>query len=174
LSQQEINKERDIMKHLTALFYDASDASRTLDALLDAGVKREDISLLTSEAGAQSHLSIKEGDKSAEGATTGGIVGGALGLIAGTLVTAATAGVGILATGPILVGLAGLGTGAVLGGIAGALSGMGVPEHEAKFYEREIKERNAILIGARVDERDEDAMRDLMQRYNPAKVNAHA
>jgi uncharacterized membrane protein len=162
------------MQHLTALFYDVTQASRTLDALLDAGVKREDISLLTSEAGARSQLSIKEGNKAAEGATTGGMVGGALGLIAGTLVTAATAGVGILATGPILVGLAGLGTGAVLGGIAGALSGLGIPEHEAKFYEREIKERNAILIGVRADERCEDAVREVLERYNPANVETHA
>lgn len=162
------------MKHLTALFYDVTDASRTLDALLEAGVEREDISLLTSEAGARSHLSIKEGNKSAEGATTGGVVGGALGLIAGTLVTAATAGVGILATGPILVGLAGLGTGAVLGGIAGALIGLGVPEHEAKLYEREIKERNAILLAVATHERDEDAVRKILGRYNPANLTAHA
>ena len=162
------------MKHLTALFYDVTAASRALDALLDCGVERDDISLLTSEAGAKNHLSIEEGNKSAEGATTGGMIGGALGLIAGTLVTAATAGVGILATGPILVGLAGLGTGAVVGGIAGALSGMGIPEHEAKFYEREVRERNAILIGVRTDERNEHRLAELLRRYNPAKINEHA
>lgn len=162
------------MKHVTALFYDVSDASRALDALRDAGVRKDDISLLTSEAGAESHFSIKEGNKSAEGATTGGMIGGAIGLIAGTLVTAATGGVGILATGPILVGLAGLGTGAVLGGIAGALSGLGVPEHEAKFYECEIEERNAILIGVAADERTENVIRNLLKRYNPAKLKAHA
>jgi len=162
------------MKHLTALFYDVNSASRALDALIDCGVPRDDISLLTSEAGARNNFSIKEGNKSAEGATTGGMVGGAIGLIAGTLVTAATAGVGILATGPILVGLAGLGTGAVVGGIAGALSGMGVPEHEAKFYEREVKERNAILIAVAVDERDEERIEELLRRYDPAKINEHA
>lgn len=162
------------MKHLTALFYDVSHASRALDALLGAGVQRDDISLLTSEAGARSNLTIKNGNKSAEGATAGGALGGALGLIAGTLVTAATAGVGILATGPILVGLAGLGTGALVGGIAGALSGLGVPEHEAKFYEREIKERNAILIGVRTEDHSADAVSDVLKRYNPANIEAHA
>lgn len=162
------------MKHLTALFYDATSARRALDALLDSGVKREDISLLTSEAGARGHFAISEGNKSAEGATAGGIVGGAIGLIAGTLVTAATAGVGILATGPILVGLAGLGTGAVVGGIAGALSGMGIPEHEAKFYAREVEERDAILIAVATDDRNENRLAALLRRYNPSSVHEHA
>lgn len=162
------------MKHLTALFYDVNSASRALDALLDTGVSRHDISLLTSEAGARSHFSIREGNKAGEGAATGGMIGGTLGLIAGTLVTAATAGVGILATGPIMVGLAGLGTGAVVGGIAGALTGMGVPEHEAKFYEREVKERNAILIAVAADERSEHRITELLRRYNPAEINEHA
>ena len=162
------------MKHLTALFYDASSASSALDALLDSGVRRDEISLLTSEAGARNHFTIHEGNKSAEGATTGGMIGGAIGLIAGTLVTAATAGVGVLATGPILVGLAGLGTGAVVGGIAGALSGMGVPEHEAKFYEHEVKERDAILIAVAADELNEHRLAELLRRYNPARVNEHA
>ena len=60
--------------------------------------------------------------------------GGAFGLIGGSLITAATAGVGVLAVGPLLTGLAGLGAGAAAGGRVGALIGVGIPEAEAEFY----------------------------------------
>ena len=42
--------------------------------------------------------------------------------------------------------LAGLGAGAAAGGLTGALIGLGLPEHEAKFYDQELR-KGGILLG---------------------------
>lgn len=52
----------------------------------------------------------------------------------------------LVAAGPIVATLTGLGTGAAAGGLTGALIGLGIPEHEAKFYHDEIKQ-GGILVG---------------------------
>jgi hypothetical protein len=164
------SNQGDMMKKLvTAIYYDAATASRVVDNLLASGVDRDRISILTTEGGGARHFAIKPGTKAAEGAAAGGAIGGALGLLVGGLVTAASAGVGVLATGPIMVGLAGLGAGAAAGGLAGALAGLGIPEAEAKFYEREIREKDAVLLGVEVD----DENRHRISRIVNEPVDAH-
>lgn len=155
-------------KHVTAIYYDAATAERIVDALLGAGIERERISVLTTEGGGARHFGLKPGTKAAEGAAAGGAIGGVLGLLAGSLAAAASAGVGLLATGPILIGLAGLGTGAAAGGLAGALAGVGIPETEAKFYEQEIRDKDAVLIGVEVDDESE---RDRIKRIMNAPAD---
>ena len=157
-------------KHVTAIYYDTATAGRVVDNLLTAGVDREQISILTTEGGGAKHFALKRGTKAAEGAAAGGAIGGALGLLVGALGTVATAGVGLLATGPILIGLAGLGAGATAGGLAGALAGLGIPEAEAKFYEREIREKDAVMIGVEVDDEDGDRIKRIMEE----PVDAHS
>ena len=160
-------------QYVTALFDDLERASRTIDDLISAGIHRDEISMITNE-GRASHFGVKSGSKAPEGAVTGGMIGGAIGAIGAGLVTAATAGVGILATGPILVGLAGLGTGAVVGGLAGALVGLEIPEHEAKFYENEIRERDAILIGVATERHDHDKVAQILARHGPVRMREQA
>ena len=41
--------------------------------------------------------------------------------------------------------LSGVGAGAAVGGVVGALVGMGIPEYEAKVYERRLREGNILL-----------------------------
>jgi len=55
-------------------------------------------------------------------------------------------GLQVLAAGPIVAALTGLGAGAAAGGLTGALIGLGIPEHEAKFFHEEL-ERGGILLG---------------------------
>jgi hypothetical protein len=77
--------------------------------------------------------------------TTGAIVGGGLGWLAG-IGALAIPGLGpFIAAGPIMAALAGVGAGSVVGGIAGALIGMGIPEYEAKRYEGRIKDGGILL-----------------------------
>jgi hypothetical protein len=92
-----------------------------------------------------------------EGATTGGttgiIVGGALGWLAG-IGALAIPGLGpFIAAGPIVAALAGAGAGSVVGGIAGALIGLGIPEYEAKRYEGRVK-KGGILLSVHTDNSD--------------------
>ena len=87
-------------------------------------------------------------------AGTVGVVGGALGLLAG-IGALAIPGVGpFIAAGPIMGALAGLGAGAAAGGIIGALVGMGIPEYEAKRYEGRVKS-GGVLLSVHCDTSDE-------------------
>ena len=155
-----------MQNHLLCIYHDIRRADDVVGQLLAAGVDRRQISILTSEAGGARHLALSQGTRAAEGGSMGASVGGAIGLVAGTLITAATAGVGVLAAGPLFMGLAGLGAGAAAGGLAGALVGAGIPEAEAKFYAQEITDKDAILIAVEVTEADRDEIRHIMFKSN--------
>ena len=148
--------------HIFHIYHDIHRADDVVDRLLSSGIGRKHISILTTEAGGARHLAMTEGTKAGEGGNMGAAIGGAVGLIGGSLITAATAGVGILAVGPLLTGLAGLGAGAVTGGLVGALIGLGIPEAEAKFYAQEISEKDAILVGVEVTESDRNLVRQIL------------
>lgn len=150
--------------HIFYIYHDIKRADDVVDRLLEAGIGRKHISILTSEAGGAKHLVLSQSSKAAEGGGLGASVGGAIGLIAGTLITAATAGVGVLAAGPLFAGLAGLGAGGAVGGLTGVLIGAGIPEAEAKFYAQEVADKDAILVGVEVAESDRDMVRHIMSR----------
>lgn len=136
-------------KLVTGLFKTRSSAERAVDSLVNDGYPREDISLLMSDATRGREFALQMATKAPEGAATGATVGGALGAIAAGLVVLgviAIPGLAIVAAGPVVATLAGLGAGAAAGGLAGALIGMGIPEHEAKFYNEAI-EKGGILLG---------------------------
>src|ERR1700738_2367399 len=97
--------------------------------------------------------STKAPEGTAAGATTGAVIGGGLGWLAG-IGALAIPGVGpFIAAGPIMAALAGVGGGGAVGGIAGALIGMGIPEYEAKRYEGRVKE-GGILLSVHCDSSD--------------------
>jgi hypothetical protein len=77
----------------------------------------------------------KATEGTAAGVTTGGVIGGALGLLAGVGLLAIPGLGPFIAVGPIMAGLVGLGVGGAVGAVTGALIGMGIPEFEAKRYE---------------------------------------
>ena len=125
------------------------DAENGTDALRDAGYRATDISVLfpenegTKDFAHEKHTKAPEG--TATGATSGAVIGGGLGWLAG-IGALAIPGVGpFIAAGPIVAALAGAGAGGVIGGIAGALVGMGIPEYEAKRYEGRVKEGGILL-----------------------------
>lgn len=139
------------------IFGSRSDVAYAVNKMLQAGFRREDISVLlpdnlgTKDFGHEKHTKAPEGI--AAGAVAGGVVGGVFGLFVG-LGDLAIPGLGfVLAAGPILVALAGLGAGGTLGGLIGALVGLGRPEYEAKRYEGRVKE-GGILASIHCDNPD--------------------
>src|SRR5207249_1755127 len=83
-------------------------------------------------------------------ASTGVVVGGALGWLTG-IGALAIPGLGpFIAAGPIMTALAGAGVGGTIGGVAGALVGLGIPEYEAKRYEGRIT-KGGILLSVHSD-----------------------
>jgi hypothetical protein len=124
-------------------------AETALDDLVNSGFTCSDISILLPDNESTRAFAVQKNTKPSEaataGATTGGIVGGGLGLLA-ILGELAIPGVGpMIAGGPILGTLMGVAVGGTLGGLVGALIGMGIPEFEAKLYEGAVKEGGALL-----------------------------
>jgi uncharacterized membrane protein len=134
---------------VTAVFTSRSAAENATEELMKAGFSAEDISILMSDTTQGREFAVKQATKAPEGAAAGATIGGVLGAIAAGLAaigTLAIPGVNLVAAGPIVAALTGLGAGAATGGITGALIGLGIPEHEAKFYHEEIQQ-GGILVG---------------------------
>ena len=124
-------------------------AENAVDHLLGNGFSNSDISVLLPDdesTRAFAHeKSTKAPEGTAAGVTTGGLIGGTLGLLAG-IGALAIPGVGpLIAAGPIMGALAGLGVGGTVGGVVGALVGMGIPEYEAKRFEGAVKGGGTLL-----------------------------
>ena len=131
------------------IYQNAKQAERSVDDLLAAGFLKDDISVLLPDSEGTKDFahdkSTKAPEGTAVGVTTGGLIGGTLGLLAGVGILAIP-GVGpLIAAGPIVAALAGLGAGGAVGGLIGALVGMGIPEYEAKRYEGHIKAGGVLL-----------------------------
>jgi len=131
------------------IYRDRSQTEAAVDALRTAGFRNSDVSVLLPDNVGTKDFAHEKATKLPEGTATGGtsgaVVGGALGWLAG-IGALAIPGVGpFIAAGPIMGALAGAGTGGVVGGIIGALVGMGIPEYEAKRYEGMVKQGRVLL-----------------------------
>jgi hypothetical protein len=153
-------------KLVTGLMTTRIEAENAVSAILAHGYRRDDISVLMSEATRAKHFAIETGTKAPQGAGVGGAVGGAVGAVVAAIAAIGTnlvlPGLGLIIAGPIAAGLAGLGAGGAVGGLVGGLVGAGIPEHEAKIYETGLRSGH-ILIGveARTDE-DEKALKKIL------------
>jgi hypothetical protein len=141
-------------KSVFCIAQDDARATEIVQKLKDAGFQSDDISVLFPDKQGTRDFAHSQQTKAPEaaaaGAGTGGILGGALGWLAG-IGALAIPGVGpFIAAGPIMAALSGLAVGAAVGGITGALVGMGIPEYEAKRYEGKIRSGN-ILISVHSD-----------------------
>jgi hypothetical protein len=158
------------------IFRDRMHVEQGVNALLDAGYRSEDISVLlpdnvgTKDFAHEKQTKAPEG--AATGATAGAVVGGTLGLLAG-IGSLAIPGLGpFIAAGPIMGALAGMGTGGVVGGLIGALVGMGIPEYEAKRYEGMIRE-GKVQLSVHCDDSDwVKRAKDILERTGAEDVGS--
>ena len=135
-------------------------ADQIVGQLKTANFSNNDISVLFPDKDTTRDFAHEKNTKAPEGAVagagTGGVIGGALGWIAG-IGALAIPGVGpFIAAGPIMAALSGIAVGAAVGGIAGGLIGLGIPEIEAKRYEGKVKAGN-ILISVHTEDSQEIA-----------------
>jgi rhodanese-related sulfurtransferase len=134
---------------VSGLYPSGEQAGRAFKSLIKAGFASADISVLLPDSRRTkefAHVNETKAPKgTAAGVTTGGVIGGTLGVLVGNGASAIP-GVGpSIAAGLIVAGLPGLGVGGAVGGLIGALVGMGIPECEAKRYEGGIKKGGTLL-----------------------------
>jgi hypothetical protein len=158
------------------IYQNEKQAERTVDDLLAAGFSNDDMSVLLPDNQGSKDFAHEKNTKAPEGTTagvaTGGVIGGALGLLAG-IGALAIPGVGpFIAAGPIMGALAGLGAGGAVGGLIGALVGMGIPEYEAKRYEGHIK-AGGVLLSVHCDTSGEiDRAKDLLKHTGGQDISS--
>ena len=142
---------------VVGVFDDRIAAERAVDALHQAGFAGDRIGFVLrgSDVARGGMIVDAEGAKDQKGAITGA----ATGAVTGGVLAAAGAMLLIPGAGPILAGgviaaaIGGAIAGTAVGGILGAMTGLGLSEEEAKFYERHFNEGRAIVAvkpGARV------------------------
>lgn len=147
------------MTNIAGVFSNKEQANQSLANLLDAGFRKEDISLIISDR-ARHIIFPSPTDDEGERATRGGAVGALWGGALGVLLTGLTAvgaivipGTSLLAAGPVVAILTGAGTGAIAGGLSGALISAGFAVDEAKRYEKEVNMGRAVLVVHTTDEK---------------------
>jgi hypothetical protein len=150
---------------------------KATDSLVTSGFPTSDISVLLPESlGGPKDIGTEKATKAPEGTaagvTTGGVIGGTLGLPAG-LGLLAIPGLGpFIAAGPIMAGLAGLGVGGAVGGVTGALIGFGIPEFEAKRYESRLQ-KGGILLSVHCDTSEEiKRAKEVMERAGGEDISS--
>jgi len=161
-----------VSKLVTGIFNSRPSAELASQELVKAGFPPEDISLLLTETTRGREFALRKSTKAPEGAATGATIGGVLGALAGGLAAVASItvpGLAIVAAGPVVAALTGLGAGAATGGLTGALLGLGIPEHEARFYNGEI-ERGGILVGVYVHADRAKVAREILDSAGAEKV----
>lgn len=165
------------MSHKTvyAIVNSQAQAARIVDNLVNSGFSTNDISVLFPDKDSTHEFSHEKNTKAPEGAvagaSTGGLLGGGLGLLAG-IGALAIPGVGpLIAAGPLLAALSGAAVGASVGGIAGGLIGLGIPELEAKRFENRISDGNILISVHAVDGNEVDRAKEILKNAEAEDIS---
>ena len=141
--------------YVSRVFKDRDSADRAWRDLESKGYTKDDINVMLSDETRDKYFGDEDydshlGDKVAENAGKGSLIGGGIGATIGAIAAIGTnvifPGLGLVVAGPLAAGLAGAGAGAATGGLIGALTGAGVPEEEANHYKERIKD-GGIYMG---------------------------
>jgi len=168
-------------KTVIGLFDDFNQAQQVVQALVNGGFRREEVSLVRSDPNGEFSGSINTGESGGNsgggGALAGAGTGAALGGLAGLLVglgALAIPGVGpIIAAGPIAAALGGAGIGAVAGGLIGTLTDLGVPETEARYYDEGVR-RGGTLVAVKADDNEVNNAVNIMNRFGAVDIQQRA
>ncbi|WP_436414195.1 hypothetical protein [Petrimonas sp.] len=144
-------------EYVSRVFRTREEADAAYERLREKGYSDDEINVMMSDATrdryfTRTHNETELGNKVAENAGKGSLIGGGIGAVVGAIAAIGTSvlipGLGLVVAGPLAAALAGAGAGGVAGGLIGALTGAGVPEDEAKRYKRDIEE-GGIYVGFR-------------------------
>ena len=151
-------------------------AERALNALRDAGCTPEQVSVVAQDKRETEQLAERTemaGEGAAAGAVTGGVLGGLAGFLVG-ISAMVIPGIGpIVGTGILVSTRAGAGIGAAAGGLVGALAEHGVPEEDARGYERHVGQGRILLTAHAADDEQALAAHRAFERAGGADVRGY-
>ncbi|MGV3617643.1 MAG: DUF2382 domain-containing protein [Fimbriimonas sp.] len=162
---------------VVGLFDDRETAQTAVRDLIDAGFRRQDISVVAADPGGKlykQHVD-DQGNSAGEGAATGlasgAVVGGLLGLLIGAGLIFVP--VGVFAAGPIAGLIAGGAAGAATGGILGGLIGLGIPKEEADVYAESVR-RGGTLVTVSAEDADASRAHSILDRDGAVDIEERA
>jgi hypothetical protein len=139
-----------------------------LEQLTRAGLPNEAVSVLYPDKTGAYDFAHEQGTKAPEGATagagTGGLLGGALGWLAGVGLLILPGAGPFVAAGPLFATLGGAAVGGAVGGLSGALIGLGIPEFEAKRYAGKLFDGNFLISVHTEDARQRSLVKEVFKR----------
>jgi hypothetical protein len=164
------------VKHtITRLFDTRAQAENAVAALESEGIPESDLSIVAGGNNAEDTKAFardpahenEAAEGAGKGATTGGLIGGGAGLLAG-LGLLAIPGIGpVVAAGWLastaLGAAVGATAGGATGGLLGALKESGVPEEDAHVYAEGVR-RGGTLVSARVDDTQAARVEDILSK----------
>ncbi len=168
------------MKTVVGLFDTFPHAQNAAEALENAGILRDDISVVAnnqsghydqyassdSTAAAASDTALAAG----AGATTGGVVGGITGLLMGVGLFMIPGFGPIAAAGWLVSALTGAGIGAVAGGMIGALTNVGVPHADAVTFNEGVK-RGGTLLAIKAEDSEADEIARILSDHGAVDID---
>jgi len=160
---------------LVGVFDDRLRAEEAVDALHQAGFAHDKIgyAIRGADAVAGGMIVDADGAKDAKGAVAGAVTGGVVGGVLAAAISLLIPGVGPVVAGGILASFfGGAVAGTAVGGILGAMTGLGVSEQEARYYENQFQEGKAI-VAVKPGARSADAA-DILVRFGGRNVHAEA
>ncbi|MGI9527411.1 MAG: hypothetical protein ACR2MS_09915 [Weeksellaceae bacterium] len=148
--------------YVARTFSTRKEADLAYNDLIERGYTEDEIDVLMSDKTRDTFIDGNQdselGNKVAEDAGKGSLIGGGIGAVVGAIAAIGTnvifPGLGLIVAGPLAAGLAGAGTGAVAGGLIGALTSHGVDEEEAKHYHKRIEDGD-IYLGVKPKSEDD-------------------
>lgn len=165
------------MKTIMGAFDTNAQAQSAAQALVNAGVPRDDISVIANnEAGAYApytdtaDYSTTTGHAVGHDAKVGAEWGAGIGLLVG-LTGLAIPGLGWIAAAGWFAGtLLGAGTGAIIGGLVGALTHIGVPEADAAHYTEAVRRGN-VLLAVRAEDSSAQRVADVLSNAGAINID---
>lgn len=163
-------------KTIFGIFKSAAQLDSAIFQLKTQGFSREDISIVMPRGDHGQYIAHENQTKAPEGATIGAtsglVLGGALGWLVGAGILAVTGLGPLIAAGPLLAALAGASVAGTLGGIGGALVGMGIPEYEAKNYEDAVKGGGTLIAVVTQTDAEEDRAKKILEDYGATDISS--
>jgi hypothetical protein len=133
---------------IVGVFDDRIAAEQAIDRLHQAGFKEDQLGFVIRGADdvAGGMIVDAEGTKDGKGAMTGAVTGGILGGVVAAAIAVLIPGVGPVVAGGVMAAFfGGAIAGTAVGGIFGAMTGLGISEEEARYYDKEFQSGRAIV-----------------------------
>ncbi len=168
------------MKTIVGLFDDFAQAQTAAQQLESAGIPRNDISFVASNANGQYDQYVNNENAttnrpSAVGtdAAAGAVIGGGIGLLMGLGLFAIPGFGPVIAAGWFASLLTGAGIGAVAGGLIGALTSIGVPHEDATYYNEAVR-RGGTLLAVKAADNMADRVAEILDNNGAVNVDERA